>query len=374
MPVRTYMVVDDRHDHSFRVPRPDLSASLGTPNACNDCHADRSAAWAADAVTRWHGAERKGLQNFAPALHAARNMQIDAPQLLVEVARDATQPAIARATALSELAPWLSQERFATLNRGLDDPDPLVRIGALQGLEGMPPEQRWATAGPMLKDPVLAVRMTVVAWLLAAPSGQLQPAQRQALEQGIEEYLKVQMTNADRADARVNIALVWQYRGDAQRAESELQAALRLDPSFTPARVNLADLYRALGREADGELVLREGLAAFPEDAPLHYALGLRLVRAQRMPDAIRSLRRAAELAPEVSRFAYVYAIALDSTGDTAQALRILRDSQKRHPADAETLQALVELLRKRGDEKGALSYARQLARLYPDAAGSGLD
>jgi len=34
MPERTDIVVDRRHDHSFRVPRPDLSARLGTPNAC----------------------------------------------------------------------------------------------------------------------------------------------------------------------------------------------------------------------------------------------------------------------------------------------------------------------------------------------------
>jgi Tfp pilus assembly protein PilF len=374
MPVRTYMVVDDRHDHGFRVPRPDISLTLATPNACNDCHADQSAAWAADAVTRWHGPQRKGLQNFAPALAAARNMQLNAPQLLSEVAGDQTQPAIARATALSELSPWLSPVRFPILNRGLDDPDPLVRIGALQGLSGMPPERRWATAGPMLDDPVRAVRMAVVGYLLAIPAGQLQPAQQQALEQGIEEYLQVQMSNADRAEARANIALVWQYRGDAPRAESELQAALRLDPSFTPALVNLADLYRALGREADGEQALRTGLNAFPDDASLHHALGLNLVRTQRMPAALRALQRAAELAPEVPRHAYVYAVALDSTGETTQALRVLRASQQRHPGDGETLQLLIDLLGRRGEEKAAQSYARQLAELYPEPAGGGFD
>jgi Tfp pilus assembly protein PilF len=294
--------------------------------------------------------------------------------LLSEVAADKTQPAIARATALSELSPWLSPARFATLNRGLDDPDPLVRIGALQGLARMPPEQRWATAGPMLDDPVRAVRMAVVGYLLAIPAGQLQPAQQQALEQGIEEYLQVQMSNADRAEARANIALVWQYRGDALRAESELQAALRLDPSFTPARVNLADLYRALGRESDGEQVLRTGLKAFPDDASLHHALGLNLVRTQRMPAALRALQRAAELAPEVPRYAYVYAVGLDSTDATVQALRVLRDSQRRHPADGETLQALVDLLRKRGDESAARGYARQLAGLYPETAQTDLE
>jgi hypothetical protein len=34
MPTTTYMVIDPRHDHSLRVPRPDLSIKLGTPNPC----------------------------------------------------------------------------------------------------------------------------------------------------------------------------------------------------------------------------------------------------------------------------------------------------------------------------------------------------
>ena len=38
MPERAYMVIDLRRDHSIRIPRPDLSASLGTPNACSGCH------------------------------------------------------------------------------------------------------------------------------------------------------------------------------------------------------------------------------------------------------------------------------------------------------------------------------------------------
>ena len=46
MPTKTYMVVDARRDHSIRVPRPDLSISLGTPNACSQCHGDRPARWA----------------------------------------------------------------------------------------------------------------------------------------------------------------------------------------------------------------------------------------------------------------------------------------------------------------------------------------
>jgi hypothetical protein len=52
MPARLYMVVDARRDHSFRVPRPDLTVKLGTPNACGDCHRREGARWAAEAIAK----------------------------------------------------------------------------------------------------------------------------------------------------------------------------------------------------------------------------------------------------------------------------------------------------------------------------------
>ena len=71
MPTETYMVVDPRHDHSFRIPRPDLSATIGVPNACNACHEDRTPEWAAEAVRKHHPAPKPGYQTFAGAFAAA---------------------------------------------------------------------------------------------------------------------------------------------------------------------------------------------------------------------------------------------------------------------------------------------------------------
>ncbi|MDX1345904.1 MAG: multiheme c-type cytochrome, partial [Sedimenticolaceae bacterium] len=76
MPPKNYMVVDPRHDHSMRIPRPDLSVKLGTPNACNNCHADRDAGWAAQQVKTWYGDSLPGHQAYAETLNAARR---DAP-------------------------------------------------------------------------------------------------------------------------------------------------------------------------------------------------------------------------------------------------------------------------------------------------------
>src|SRR5262249_57426071 len=110
-------------------PRPDLSARLGTPNACNDCHADKTAEWAAAAVERWHGPGRKGFQGYAEAFHAAWEDQADAAALLAAVAAGRNAPAFPRAGALAELASRVSPSDIELARAGLVGPDALGRIG-----------------------------------------------------------------------------------------------------------------------------------------------------------------------------------------------------------------------------------------------------
>ena len=122
MQARTYMVVDPRHDHSFRIPRPDLSVKLGTPNACNDCHGDKPPQWAAAAIEHWFGPDRKGFQTYAAAFHAARTDQADAAALLAAVAADSDAPAVARASALAELALHVSPANISAARSGTRRP------------------------------------------------------------------------------------------------------------------------------------------------------------------------------------------------------------------------------------------------------------
>jgi hypothetical protein len=86
MKYRLREVIDKRHDHSFRIRRPDTSVKLGTPNACNDCHADQSAQWAADTIEQWHGPTRNGFQNYAEAFQASWTGRSDAAAQLTLVA------------------------------------------------------------------------------------------------------------------------------------------------------------------------------------------------------------------------------------------------------------------------------------------------
>jgi predicted CXXCH cytochrome family protein len=367
MPARTYMVVDRRHDHSFRVPRPDLSAQLGTPNACNDCHGDKTAQWAASAIERWHGPNRKGFQNYAEAFHAAWIERSDAAALLAQVAADPKVPGVVRASALTELAPHVSPVNIGLARAGLSDPDPMVRIGALDMLANVSAAQLWPLVSPLLSDSNRGVRIRAAALLAAVPTASQPAADREPFERATAEFIAAQRLNADRPQARSTLGNFYARRGLATEAEAEYKAALRLSPQFTPAAINLADLYRQLGRDGEGESVLRAAIATSPRDAGLHHALGLALTRLKRTDEAIAELRRAAEIEPDRARYSYVYAVALHSAGRGEEAMTVLKQILARHPDDRDTLLALISFTRDAGDFGTALDYAERLARVAPN-------
>jgi predicted CXXCH cytochrome family protein len=370
MPTRTYMVVDPRHDHSLRVPRPDLSVQLGTPNACNNCHTDKSAQWAAAAVENWFGPNREGFQNYAEAFHASWADQPDAAKLLAAVAADQNTPAYARASALTELAPSLSPESGNLARAGLSDPDPMARIGALDMLQNVPPNQVWPLASPLLSDPSRGVRIQAASLLAVVPTANQPPADRERFERAAAEFIAAQRFNADRPESRSALGSFYAKRGQAADAEAEYKAALQLSPQYTTAAVNLADLYRALGREAEGETVLRTALVASPQDAGLHYALGLNLVRLKRTDEALIEFGRATELDPSQARYVYVYAVALHSADRVGEALTELKENLTRHPNDRDTLLALISFSRDSGDVTSALEFAEGLERIGPNEPG----
>jgi len=367
MPARTYMVVDERHDHSFRVPRPDLSVKLGTPNACNSCHRDKSKEWAALAVERWHGPNRKGLQNYAEAFHAAWENKADAATLLAAVAADRNAPAFARAGALSELGSRAPPANVELIRGGLLDPDPMVRIAALDMLAALPSMRAWQLAAPLLSDSNRGVRIRAVSLLAAVPTASQPVADRERFERAAAEFVAAQRLNADRPQARSELGTFFARRNLAADAEAEYRAALRLSPQYAPAAINLADLYRQLGRDGDGESVLRAAIDASPRDAGLHHALGLTLTRLKRSDAALGELQRASELEPDRARYLYVYAVALHSSARKDEAMTVLREGLARHPEDRDILLALVSFSRDAGDIRSALEYAERLTRIAPN-------
>jgi predicted CXXCH cytochrome family protein len=366
MPPKTYMVVDPRHDHSMRVPRPDLSVKLGTPNACTNCHAERSAEWAAKQVREWYGGDPEGYQRYAGALDAGRRGEPAAGKGLAELVRDSDVPDIARATALARLGPYLSPETVDVVAQGLAEDNPMLRVAALEALESVPMNIRAQLAFPSINDPVRAVRIEAARILAGLPVDDLSAGQRSQLEKGFEEYLAAQRAMAERPEAQVNMGNLYAARGMTAQAASAYRTATELDPAYAPAYVNLADFLRNQGDEAEAETVLRRAIKVIPENGDVYHALGLSLVRQKRTKEALEALEQAARLSPNNPRYVYVYAVALNSAGNSAKAILVLQGAHNRFPNNRDILNALAAFHRDSGNPEAARSYAEKLRRLSP--------
>jgi len=371
MPSTTYMVVDPRHDHSFRIPQPELSVKLGTPNACNKCHTDQPAQWAADAVQQWYGRTPGAYQTFGEAFAAASRQAADARSRLLGIAGDRAQPAIVRASALERLALDPTPIAFDLASHALNDPDELVRRSGVQLLARADPAVAMRYLPRMLEDPVRAVRIEAARALAAQPPDRIPAEYRAPFDRALDEYFAVQRFNADRPESHLNLGALHVERGELDKAEAEYRRALELAPGTVQPVVNLADLHRARGSEQQAEELLRGALKTDPGSAPLHHALGLAYARQKRQKEALAELAEAVRLAPDVPRFAYVYGVALHSFGGTAKGIAALEQAHQRFPGDRVILQALAAMERDRGDRAKAIAYAERLLALAPDDPSS---
>lgn len=367
MPEKTYMVVDPRRDHSLRVPRPDLSVKLGTPNACNSCHEGSSAGWAAGVVERWYGPREPSRSDFAEAFARGRAGDPGSASDLIRVAKDGDQAAIVRATALELLGQFAGDGPVAALVAGTRSEDPLVRATAVRGLEILPPGPRLPTVVPFLGDAIRSVRIQAVSTLSSVPPGLFDPEQKEAFEAALREYEDLQMATADHPEAHLNLGLLHANRARPDLAEESYKTAIRMDPSFLPARVNLANLFNHLGRNAEAERIFRETIARFPEEGELYYSLGLLLAERRQLEESVRALARAVELMPERPRVRYNYSLALQHLGHQEEALTAMLAAERMSPEDPSILEALVSFYTNEGRWGEAVTYAEQLARLFPD-------
>ena len=368
MPSRTYMVVDPRHDHSFRIPRPDLSVELGALNACNNCHKNKDALWAVSSMKQWPGNKtensKKGYQQFASALDAGRRGSADAGKQLLATINDIETPDIARASALSLMPAYFDRSSINILKTGLQDENALLRIAAVGALETLPARYKVQLAYPMLSDKSRAVRIESARILASLSLGELPAEQRKVIDSATAEYLKSQQVNADRPEAQMNLGNYYVARHEYKKAEAAYDKAIRLDSSFTAARINLADLYRLQGDNSAALKVLLKAKKLSPDNAGVHHALGLTFVRLKQNDKAIDELETAATLSPGNVTYGYVYAVALNSASEHERALKVIRQLHDRFPDDRGVLTALVAFYRDAGDEFATAIYMKKLQRL----------
>lgn len=288
MPRKNYMIIQSRPDHSIRIPRPDLSLLNGTPNACTNCHTDKTAKWAADTLKKWY-------PNY------------DSKPL--------TTSNIMRATHL---------DTTDKIINAVQDKNPTLRLAGTELLSNFPLSQRISLVTPLLEDPVRAIRITAARVATTIPEEMLNASQYIAFKKALAELKAAEQLSVDMPGANLNLAVIYENLGETQKAINYYLHALELDPDFTPARLNLASLYNSIKENSLAKKILQQGIERLPQQGELHYSLALLLTEDSENDAAIKEFATAIKLLPGRSRVLYNYAITLLSAGKKQLAQKTL--------------------------------------------------
>ncbi|MEO7766057.1 MAG: multiheme c-type cytochrome [Ferruginibacter sp.] len=343
MPVTTYMLVDDRLDHSIRIPRPDQSLTMGTPNACNKCHSDKTVQWAAKNFNKWFGEKTKDIQNYASLLHNISQYINESEPSLFQLLSSKNYPAIIKATAMEQYGYYTSAKVSKLIFEELKNSNPLLRLSALKALSAYPTEKAIPYVTPLLYDSVVSVRMEAMS-LLAPGFAKLMGDESNRFYAVMNEYMNVQEQMSHRPEGFFNRAIIKAYIGDFESATQLYISCLQRFPNFVQAYINLIDLYRQQDKEGEAKKMIEAGLKKHSGNPFLHYASGLWYIRKKDNVNGLAELKKAAFSGPQDPQITYAYAVGLYSTGEAAKAIQVLEKFGAKYGNQPSILDGLISI------------------------------
>lgn len=272
MTERIFMGVDGRRDHSFQIPRPDLSPQTGAPNACTNCHADQDSTWAAGVIAKWYPDSGHRHAHFSQVFSKARRDVASSSVELLAVAKNKSLAGIVRATALDLLINAATLEIAEACAELLADPAPLVRGAAVELQRAAPAQDKVVRLLPALEDKYQSVRIAAARVLLGAPVARLPARNNAALQNAHREWRASLLAKADFPEIHMVLggaALVLRNPVAAERAFRE---AVQLDPQLVEAWRMIVRIRAAVGDSRGAAQAIEEALIVNPK-SPLIQSL-----------------------------------------------------------------------------------------------------
>jgi predicted CXXCH cytochrome family protein len=300
MPSKKYMIVDPRRDHSFRVPRPDLSVKLKTRNACTDCHNNKSAKWATKHVRQWYPEGRSGTPHFADLFTKARQQSLDEEtrNALIELALNDDKSSIVRATSISLLDQTIETAELAKALPLLQADEAHIRVAAVQMFRGTPDHIRYKHLVPMLKDRAKSVRISAARELLNLSADKFKQVDRKLFGSTVKEYQNSLLAKADFPQTQMALGGLALLGRNFKAAEAAFREAISMDPQFDQAWLMITRIQLAQSRLPAARKTLLEAIEKRPQSAQFHRMLGTVSLQLRQPIAAVKSLERAALLLP----------------------------------------------------------------------------
>ncbi|MDC1105754.1 multiheme c-type cytochrome [Prolixibacteraceae bacterium] len=364
MPARFYMGPDYRNDHSIRVPRPDLTETLGTPNACNQCHADKTTQWAENKLIQWHGTSKKA--QYGTVFQEAQTGSQKGYEGLVHIYNDEVYPEVIRAIAVQLLGLHYPEQGKPILFDALNNINGHIRYNALHSLTVNDPESMNKVLG-MLNDASKAIRTDCAAKLVSVDKQQIPSKYRKALDRATKEYKEVLEYGADFPTGKFNLANYYYNTKQIDKAQKFYERALEQDELFNPVKINLAILYNGKGEFKKAEELLKDYLKNVPNDGGATFTYALFLSERKRYDESMIYLIKASKLSPDNPRILYNIAMMYDFRDDRPNAIKYLKSAIEITPEDPNLYMSLLNLYNKYGQRTEMKNMARTILKNFPN-------
>tara|TARA_R110002096_G_scaffold321691_1_gene515836 strand:- start:576 stop:2837 length:2262 start_codon:yes stop_codon:yes gene_type:complete len=359
-----YMGNDFRRDHSFRVPRPDLSLKYGSPNACTVCHEDKDDKWAWSEFKKQYG-EVDSIhfsEKLAPGIARQPNAHIG----LTELMNDKTEPEIARASAARALSNYNTLNFIDQYLALLNDESPLVRGASVDVLSEINNTDYISSFLPLLKDPKRSIRIKAFYGLSGLGESQIPEEYKEVYQKVKKEFFTHLNTNLDFVGGRIKRANYYLKKGDIQRGIEGYESALKIDNINNQARLTLANLYYNSQNYVKAEESFKTVIEQEPEFGPAYYSLALMFAELDRMDEAIKLLTKSIEKMPENIRVYYNLSLLYDKNEDHENAEKTIIKGLKIDANNESLLYALAYHYLNLGNPEKAKNILIKLVELYP--------
>ncbi|MCO5063914.1 MAG: tetratricopeptide repeat protein [Rhizobiaceae bacterium] len=369
MPERKYMTVDGRRDHFFRIPDPELSKLIGSPDACGTCHTDKTAEWGASAIHSWS-------PDRAPSDHSTALLFSDVLQKglsserlseLATLAQDTRKPDVVRASALDDMGDQVDPAMLEPLSRLLTDSSELVRSKAPRLWRSVPGPERVRILMPLLKDPVATVRIAAALEMASIKPDDLPMETRSGLDAALQEMRASMTAKSDFPEGQMAIGGLAVASGNWVAAQEAFAEAVFMDPQLVQVWLTRARIAGALGDNAEAIAILNAAYTQNPASADVGGALAQLLLSQGRLPDAIPVLRDLLEVVPDDLHTRINLAYALLQTGDLQAAGMEIGRLRLSNPQQPEVMILHASHQLALGDLVGSRETVRELKRAYPN-------
>ncbi len=361
-----------RSDHSFRPPMPAASIELGSPNACNICHNDKSLEWAAKKVEEWHpdNSYRKETIRWANLLKQARDMDwanLDAILVLIE---NKQHDEIVTTAFIRTLSNCMDEKKWATLINAYSSESPLVRSAAISGLHGNYSDEVKTVLLKACEDEFRLVRISAALPLAGFPSNHFSQDENVLIGKITEEYRQSLVTRPDDWSSHYNMGIYHQNRGETDLALASYETSERLYPEAIFPLINSSLLYAYIGNQDMAKEKLRKALELDPDNEAANLNLGLLLAETGNINNAKEALTKVIEVNPSQAVAAYNLSVMWAKTS-LAEAIKYADMASQAMPENPKYGYTLAFYQNEMKDVKGAINTLVKLLKQHPDHMNS---